>query len=93
MYSRVEAHGAMLYEKINNSKRSDRKVFFVHGGVDAEQRELISEITEQEKNAIIVASLWNISVLALILKTSIMLSLPHRQNHELEISKVNWTHS
>ena len=26
-------------------------------------------------------------VLALILKTSIMLSLPHRQNHELEISK------
>jgi hypothetical protein len=26
-------------------------------------------------------------VLVLILKTSIMLSLPHRQNHELEISK------
>ncbi len=56
LYSRVEAHGAVLYEKINNSKRSDRKVFFVHGGVDAEQRELIREITEQEKNAIIVAS-------------------------------------
>ena len=46
----------MLYEKINNSKRSDRKSFFVHGGVDAEQRELIREITEQEKNAVIVAS-------------------------------------
>ena len=56
LYSRVEAHGAVLYEKINNSKRSDRKVFFVHGGVDAEQRELIREITEQEKNAVIVAS-------------------------------------
>ena len=46
----------MLYEKINNSKRDNRKVFFVHGGVDAEQRELIREITEQEKNAVIVAS-------------------------------------
>ena len=56
LYSRVEAHGAVLYEKINNSKRSGRKVFFVHGGVDAEQRELIREITEEENNAIIVAS-------------------------------------
>jgi superfamily II DNA or RNA helicase len=56
LYSRVEAHGAVLYEKINNSKRIGRKVFFVHGGVDAEQRELIREITEEESNAIIVAS-------------------------------------
>jgi len=56
LYSRVEAHGAVLYEKINNSKRSDIKLFFVHGGVDAEQRELIREITEKEDNAIIVAS-------------------------------------
>ena len=46
----------MLHEKINNSKQDNRKVFFVHGGVDAEQRELIREITEQEKNAVIVAS-------------------------------------
>ena len=56
LYSRVEAHGAVLYEKINNSKHTRRKVFFVHGGVDAEQRELIREITEEENNAIIVAS-------------------------------------
>ena len=56
LYSRVEAHGAVLYEKINNSKKENRKVFFVHGGVDAEQRELIREITEKEKNAVIVAS-------------------------------------
>ena len=56
LYSRVEAHGAVLYEKINNSKRVDRKVFFVHGGVNAEERELIREITERENNAIIVAS-------------------------------------
>jgi superfamily II DNA or RNA helicase len=56
LYSRVETHGAILYEKINNNKRGDRKVFFVHGGVDADQRELIREITEEENNAIIVAS-------------------------------------
>jgi len=56
LYSRVETHGAILYEKINNIKHTDRKVFFVHGGVDAEKRESIREITENEKNAIIVAS-------------------------------------
>ena len=56
LFSRVESHGAILYEKINNNKRDDRKVFFIHGGVDTEQRELVREITERESNAIIVAS-------------------------------------
>ena len=56
LFSRVEAHGAILYEKINNIKRNDRKVFFIHGGVDTEERELVREITERETNAIIVAS-------------------------------------
>jgi superfamily II DNA or RNA helicase len=56
LFSRVEAHGAILFEKINSQKRDDRKVFFVHGGVDAEERELVREITERENNAIIVAS-------------------------------------
>ena len=56
LFSRVEAHGAVLYDLINTNKTSDHKVFFVHGGVDTEERELIREITEEEKNAIIVAS-------------------------------------
>ena len=56
LYSRVEAHGAVLYDKINNNKGDNRKVFFIHGGIDAEERELAREITEKEKNAIIVAS-------------------------------------
>jgi superfamily II DNA or RNA helicase len=56
LFSRVESHGAVLYERINNSKQSNRKVFFVHGGVDAEEREMVREITERENNAIIVAS-------------------------------------
>jgi superfamily II DNA or RNA helicase len=56
LYARVESHGAILFDLINKHKRDDRKVFFVHGGVDAEERELIREITEREDNAIIVAS-------------------------------------
>ena len=56
LFSRVEAHGAVLYDLINISKTGDRKVFFIHGGVDTEERELVRKITENEKNAIIVAS-------------------------------------
>jgi len=56
LFQRVESHGAVLYEKINKNKGENRKVFFIHGGVDAEERELVREITEKEKNAIIVAS-------------------------------------
>ena len=37
-------------------KDLDRKVFYVWGGTDTQTREDIREITEKEKNAIIVAS-------------------------------------
>ena len=56
LFSRVEAHGAVLFDQINTNKRGDRKVFFIHGGVDTEERELVREITERENSAIIVAS-------------------------------------
>jgi superfamily II DNA or RNA helicase len=56
LYSRVSTHGEPLYEMINNLKDNNRKTFFVHGGVDAKDRELVREITERESNAIIVAS-------------------------------------
>jgi len=56
LYSRVESHGEILYKSINSSVDDVRKVFFVHGGVDGEEREEVRAITEQEKNAIIVAS-------------------------------------
>ena len=56
LFSRVEAHGAVLYDLINKNKKSNQKVFFVHGGVATEEREKIREITENEENAIIVAS-------------------------------------
>lgn len=56
LFARVEGHGQPLYELINNSKLDNRHVFFVHGGVDTEDREKVREITERENNAIIVAS-------------------------------------
>jgi len=57
LYARVEGHGQPLYEMINNSNIiENRNVFFIHGGVDTEDREKVREITEQENNAIIVAS-------------------------------------
>jgi superfamily II DNA or RNA helicase len=56
LFSRVEGHGQPLYDLINNSVTDNRHVFFVHGGVDTEDREKVREITEKENNAIIVAS-------------------------------------
>jgi superfamily II DNA or RNA helicase len=56
LYTRVETHGAILFDLINKKVSEERKVFFIHGGVDAEDREKVREITEKEKDAIIVAS-------------------------------------
>ena len=55
LFQYVEKHGKMLHEMIQ-SKAENRKVFFVYGGTDTEQREEIRRLTENEKDAIIVAS-------------------------------------
>ena len=56
LFSRVATHGQILFDSINSSVQNNRKVFYVHGGVEAQERERIREITEQERDAIIVAS-------------------------------------
>tara|TARA_B100001250_G_scaffold391067_1_gene391602 strand:- start:2658 stop:3683 length:1026 start_codon:yes stop_codon:yes gene_type:complete len=56
LFQRVEAHGLPLYELINDNTVPGRKVFFVHGGVDTEEREDVRKIVDTEENAIIVAS-------------------------------------
>lgn len=48
-------HGRKIEELIN-SKNPDRKVFFVDGSVEGEEREQIRKIVETETDAIIVAS-------------------------------------
>ena len=55
LFQYVEKHGKLLYDMIT-SKVESRKVFFVHGGTDTDQREDIRRITEKEEDAIIVAS-------------------------------------
>ena len=57
LFARVEGHGEPLYNLINNNNTiENRRVFFVHGGVDTQSREQVREITERENNAIIIAS-------------------------------------
>ena len=56
LFGRVESHGLPLFDSINNGAQSTRHVFFIHGGVETEERERVREITEKENDAIIVAS-------------------------------------
>tara|TARA_Y100001963_G_C6747368_1_gene432329 strand:+ start:98 stop:1579 length:1482 start_codon:yes stop_codon:yes gene_type:complete len=55
LFNYVELHGKPLYELIKKMC-PDKKVFFIYGGTDADQREKIRQIVDQEKEAILVAS-------------------------------------
>jgi superfamily II DNA or RNA helicase len=55
LYQFVDKHGKIVYDMIYK-KNTDRKIFFIHGGVDAEEREQVRSIVEKENDAIIVAS-------------------------------------
>ena len=60
LYQMVEKHGKILFEMIKE-KAGERKVFFVHGGTDTEDREQIRKIMEIENDAIVVASFGTFS--------------------------------
>jgi len=55
LFQYVEKHGVILKQLIED-KAKDKKIFFVYGGVEAEEREKIRFITEKSDNAIIIAS-------------------------------------
>ena len=55
LYQFVERQGKPLYEGIQ-AKAEERKVFFIHGKVDGEERNNVRYVVNQEKDAIIVAS-------------------------------------
>ena len=59
LFNYVERHGDPLYEMINSS--TNRPVFYVHGGVEVQDRERVRTITEQSNDAIIVASFGTFS--------------------------------
>lgn len=56
LFQYVDKHGKVLYEMLKEKAKVGRKVFFVHGGIEAEDREEIRAITETQNDAIIVAS-------------------------------------
>lgn len=60
LFQHVEKHGKILYKMIEDA-RGDKTVFFVHGGVDGEDREDIRRLVEMDNNTIIVASYGTLS--------------------------------
>ena len=61
LFNFVEKHGEPLWEllnSINKLKHTDtqKQLFFIHGGVAAEEREKVRELCEHNSNAIILAS-------------------------------------
>jgi superfamily II DNA or RNA helicase len=56
LFNYIEKHGEPLYDLINSTVDEQRKVFFVHGGTDVEDREEVRKLTETEDNAVIIAS-------------------------------------
>jgi superfamily II DNA or RNA helicase len=61
LFTRVESHGDILFDLINKKVKEGRKVFYIHGGVATDEREEVRRITEEEKDAIIVASFGTFS--------------------------------
>jgi len=62
LYQMVDKHGKILYDMIKDTEKiGNRKVFFIHGGVDTTDREDIRKIMEIENDAIIVASFGTFS--------------------------------
>ena len=53
LFQLVEKHGEILFNLIKEKADQKRKVFFVFGGTDTDDREQIRAITEREDNAII----------------------------------------
>ena len=56
LFQYVEKHGKQLHAQIAAKAAEGRRIFFVYGGTDTDQREQVRHITEKETDAIIVAS-------------------------------------
>lgn len=61
LFNFVEKHGKPLHNILKDKINKDRKLFYVSGETDVDTRESIREITEKEKDAIIVASIGTFS--------------------------------
>ncbi len=48
------SHGEILFNKLN-SELSDKKVFFIHGNIDVDDRDRVKQLMEQNDNIICIA--------------------------------------
>lgn len=55
LFQYVEKHGKILYDLIKQTA-PDRDIYFLHGGVNAEEREHVRNEIEKRNNAVIIAS-------------------------------------
>ncbi len=60
LFTRIEKHGVILHQMITEAA-PDRHVYFIHGGVDVEERERIRQLLDEEDNAILLASFGTFS--------------------------------
>ena len=56
LFQLVEKHGKDLHKLIEDKAENNRKIFYIYGGVETEEREKARAIVEKENDAIIVAS-------------------------------------
>ena len=61
LFNYVDKHGKVLYNMLLQAK-TKRKIFFIHGGIDKDERNEIRRIVESERDAIIVASYGTFSL-------------------------------
>ena len=59
-YQMVDKHGSLIFESLKRLN-TNRNIYFIHGGVKAEERERIRSLVETDTNAIIVASYGTLS--------------------------------
>lgn len=50
------SQGKTLFDYIKSKAHEDRKIFFIHGGVNTVEREAVRQLCLKEKNVIIIAS-------------------------------------
>ena len=61
LFQFVDKHGKPLHQMIKDKAEDSRKIFYVSGDTDTNDREQIRKIVENEENAVIVASLGTFS--------------------------------
>ena len=62
LYQYVEKHGDVLFDLISNSKHAkDKQIYYIHGNIKAEERELIRKSMETQDNVILIGSVGTVS--------------------------------